>query len=119
VDKNPGRAEAWIQVGYCKVKQGKNRDAIRAFQQAIRLRPTSFEAYNKLGDAYFYSGSFNEAIEAYKQAARLNPRQAEAYYNLGMTYLEIGDRAQAIAQSHLLEPLDAKLYDKLKSEIHR
>jgi tetratricopeptide (TPR) repeat protein len=119
VDKNPGRAEAWIQVGYCKVKQGKNRDAIRAFQQAIRLRPTSVDAYNKLGDAYFYSGSFNEAIEAYKQAARLNPRQPEAYYNLGMSYLEIGDRAQAIAQSHILEPLDAKLYDKLNTEIHR
>lgn len=119
VDKNPGRAEAWIQVGYCKVKQGKNRDAIRAFQQAIRLRPTSVEAYNKLGDAYFYSGSFNEAIQAYRQAVRLNPRQPEAYYNLGMTYLEVGDREQAIAQSHLLEPLDAKLYDKLKSEIHR
>jgi tetratricopeptide (TPR) repeat protein len=117
VDKNPGRAEAWIQVGYCRVKQGKNRDAIRAFQQAIRLRPSSVEAYNKLGDAYFYSGSFNEAIEAYKQAARINPRQPEAYYNLGMAYLEIGDRDAAIAQAHLLESLDAKLYDKLLSEI--
>lgn len=119
VDKNPGRAEAWIQVGYCKVKQGKNRDAIRAFQQAIRLRPTSAEAYNKLGDAYFYSGSFQEAIEAYKQAARLNPRSAEAYYNLGMAYLEIGDRDQAMAESRRLEALDAKLYDKLMSELHR
>jgi tetratricopeptide (TPR) repeat protein len=119
VNKNPARAEAWIQVGYCKVKQGKNRDAIRAFQQAIRLRPTSVVAYNKLGDAYFYSGSFNEAIEAYKQAARLNPRQPEAYYNLGITYLEIGDRASAMTQSRLLEHLDAKLYDKLLSEIHR
>jgi len=119
VNKNPERAEAWIQVGYCKVKQGKNRDAIRALQQAIRLRPNSIEAYNRLGDAYFYSGSFNEAIEAYKQAARINPRHAEAYYNLGMTYLEIGDHASAIAQSRLLEPLDAKLYDKLISEIRR
>ncbi len=119
VNKNPERAEAWIQVGYCKVKQGKSRDAIRALQQAIRLRPNSNEAYNRLGDAYFYSGSFNEAIEAYKQAARINPRHAEAFYNLGMTYLEIGDRASAIAQSRLLEPLDAKLYDKLLSEIRR
>lgn len=119
VNKNPGRAEAWIQVGYCKVKQGKNRDAIRALQQAIRLRPTSVEAYNKLGDAYFYSGSFNEAIEAYKQAARINPRHAEAYYNLGMTYLEIGDQDSAITQSRLLKSLDAKLYDKLMSEIRR
>jgi tetratricopeptide (TPR) repeat protein len=119
VNKNPRRAEAWIQVGYCKVKQGKNRDAIRAFQEAIRLRPNSVEAYNKLGDAYFYSGSFNEAIEAYKQATRINPRHAEGYYNLGMTYMEIGDRASAITQSRLLEPLDTKLYDKLLSEIRR
>lgn len=119
VNKNPTRAEAWIQVGYCKVKQGKNRDAIRAFQQAIRLRPNSVEAYNKLGDAYFYSGSFNEAIEAYKQATRINPRHAEAYYNLGMSYMEIGDRWSAIAQSRLLEPLDAKLYEKLMGEIRR
>src|SRR5215210_7955473 len=119
VNKNPGRAEAWIQVGYCKVKQGKNRDAIRAFQQAIRLRPNSVEAYNTLGDAYFYSGNFNEAIEAYKQATRINPRHAEGYYNLGMTYMEIGDRASAIAQSRLLEPLDTKLYEKLMGEIHR
>jgi tetratricopeptide (TPR) repeat protein len=119
VNKNPRRAEAWIQVGYCKVKQGKNRDAIRAFQEAIRLRPNSVEAYNKLGDAYFYSGSFNEAIEAYKQATRINPRHPEGYYNLGMTYMEIGDLASAIAESRLLEPLDTKLYDKLMGEIRR
>jgi tetratricopeptide (TPR) repeat protein len=119
VNKNPGRAEAWIQVGYCKVKQGKSRDAIRAFQQAIRLRPNSVEAYNKLGDAYFYSGSFNEALEAYRQATRINPRHAEGYYNLGMTYMEIGDRWSAISQSRLLEPLDAKLYEKLMAEIRR
>jgi Flp pilus assembly protein TadD len=119
VNKNPNRAEAWIQVGYCKVKQGKNTDAVKAFQRAIQLRPNSFEAYNKLGDAYYYASRFYEAIEAYKQAARIRPDLAEAYYNLGMTYLETGDRAAAIAQLRTLQPLDAKLYDKLRSEIQR
>src|SRR6185503_10281795 len=33
-NKNPKSAEAWVQVGYCKVKQGKNQEAIRAYQQA-------------------------------------------------------------------------------------
>jgi len=44
---------------------------------------------------------------------------AEAYYNLGMTYLELGDRASALAQSRMLEPLDAELNKKLKAEIAR
>jgi hypothetical protein len=119
VDKNPSRAEAWIQVGFCKVKQGKNEEAIRAYQQAIRLRPNSYEAYNKLGDAYYYASRYYEAIEAYRRAATLRPDLAEAYYNLGMTYLEVGNRAAALAQSRQLQPIDAKLYEKLMGEIQR
>jgi tetratricopeptide (TPR) repeat protein len=119
VDKNPARAEAWIQVGFCKVKQGKNEDAIRAYQQAIRLRPDSHEAYNKLGDAYYYASRYEEAIEAYRRAASLRPDLAEAYYNLGMTYMEVGNRTAALMQSRALQPLDAKLYEKLMGEIQR
>ncbi|HEY0321624.1 MAG TPA: tetratricopeptide repeat-containing serine protease family protein [Pyrinomonadaceae bacterium] len=119
VDKNPTRAEAWIQVGFCKVKQGKNEEAIRAYMQAIRLRPNSYEAYNKLGDAYYYASRYYEAIESYRRAAALRPDLAEAYYNLGMTYLEIGNKTAALAQSRTLQPLDAKLYEKLMGEIQR
>ena len=118
VNKNPNRAEAWIQVGYCKVKQGKNSDAVKAFQRAIQLRPNA-EAYNKLGDAYYYAGRFYEAIEAYKQAARIRPDLAEAYYNLGITYLETDDRTLALVQLRVLQSMDVKLYRKLLSEIQR
>ncbi len=119
VNKNPNRVEAWIQVGYCKVKQGKMNEAIRAYKQALSLRPNSVEAYNKLGDAYYYASNFGEAIAAYRQAARLRPDLGEAFYNLGMTYLEIGDRNAALAQSRLLQPLDAELYQKLLGEFRR
>ena len=119
VDKNPQRAEAWIQVGFCKVKQGKNEEAIRAYQQAIRLRPNSYEAYNKLGDAYYYASRYYDAIEAYRKAVMIRPDLGEAYYNLGMTYLEVGNRAAALAQSRTLQPLDAKLFEKLMGEIQR
>ncbi|MCA1616240.1 MAG: tetratricopeptide repeat-containing serine protease family protein [Acidobacteria bacterium] len=119
VNKNPDRAEAWIQVGYCKVKQGRSAEAVGAYKRALRLRPNSVEAYNKLGDAYYFMGSFAEAVGAYKQAARLRPDLAEAFYNLGMTYLELGDRAAALTQSRRLEPLDAELYGKLMAELRR
>jgi tetratricopeptide (TPR) repeat protein len=119
VNKNPERADAWIQVGFCKVKQGKNQDAIRAFQQALRLRPNSYEGHNKLGDAYYYAGNYRKAAESYKQAVALRPDLAEGYYNLGMAQFELGDRAAAAAQALRLKPLDAELHKKLAGELAR
>ncbi|HXD31211.1 MAG TPA: tetratricopeptide repeat-containing serine protease family protein [Pyrinomonadaceae bacterium] len=119
VNKDPNRAEAWIQVGFCKTKQGKTADAIRAYQQALQLRPNSAEVYNKLGDAHFYAGRFSEAIDSYKQAVRLQPKAAEAYYNLVLTYREVGNIDMAEAQGKILQRLDGKLYERMMSEFRR
>lgn len=116
VNKNPKRAEAWIQVGYCKVKQGKNQEAIKAYQQAIQLKPDNAEAHNKLGDAYYYAGRLREAIESYTEAARLRPDCAETYYNLAVAYFESGNLAMAATQARILQRLDTKLYEKYVSE---
>ncbi len=119
VNKNPRRAEAWVQVGYCRVKQGKADDAIRAYRHALQLKPNSEEVLNKLGDAYYYAGRLHEAIEYYKQAARLQPNDAEAHYNLAVSYFESGDPESSKAEAHILHELDAKLHERFLSEIQR
>jgi len=119
VNKNPKRAEAWIQVGYCKAKQGKVDDAIKAYQQALQLNPDSAEVHNKLGDAHFYAGRFTDAIEAYKEAARLEPKSAEAFYNLALAYHEMGASDLMEAESKNVQRLDEKLYQRLLSELQR
>lgn len=116
VNKDPSRADAWVQVGYCKVKQGKNEEAIKAYQQAVQLKPESDEVRNKLGDAYYYSGKLMEAIAAYKEAVRLRPRGAEGYYNLALAYFENGNQHLALNAARVLKQLDEKLYGKLLSE---
>jgi S1-C subfamily serine protease len=116
VNKNPKRADAWIQVGYCKLKQGKNDEAIRAYQQALTLKPDSADLRNKLGDAFYYSGRLEEAIESYKEAVRLKPDNAEAYYNLAIAYEELGDPSLSAEQALILQRLDEKLYRKFLSE---
>lgn len=118
-NRNPKRADAWIQVGYCKVKQGKTEEAIKAYQQALQLKPESEEILNKLGDAYYYAGRMEEAISSYKEAARLNPRSAEAYYNLALVYFETGEHKLATAQASILQQLDRKLYEKFLSETNK
>lgn len=115
-NKNPRRVEAWVQVGFCKVKQGKNQEAIRAYLQALQLKPTDAEIHNKLGDAYYYSGRLREAIESYTEAARLRPEWAETFYNLAIAYSESGNPGMAATQARILQRLDPKLYEKYLRE---
>jgi S1-C subfamily serine protease len=115
-NKNPRRAEAWLQVGYCKVKQGKNGEAIRAFQRALQLKPGEADIHNKLGDAYYYAGRLREAIESYTEATRLRPDCAEFYYNLATAYFESGNPSMAATEARVLQRLDQKLYEKYLSE---
>ncbi|HKY44175.1 MAG TPA: tetratricopeptide repeat protein, partial [Pyrinomonadaceae bacterium] len=115
-NKNPKRAEAWVQVGYCKVKQGKIQEAVRAYQQALQLKPGDAEIHNKLGDAYYYSGRLREAIESYSEAARLRPDNAETFYNLALAYFESGNISMAATEARTLQRLDQKLYEKYLRE---
>jgi S1-C subfamily serine protease len=115
-NKNPKRAEAWVQVGYCKVKQGKNQEAIKAYLQALQLKPGDAEIYNKLGDAYYYAGQLREAIESYTEAAQLRPDWAETFYNLAIAYAESGNPGMAATQAQKLQKLDPKLYEKYLRE---
>ena len=116
VNKNPKRADAWVQVGYCKVKQGKSQEAIRAYQQALQLKPEDAEIHNKLGDAYYYAGRLREAIDSYTTAAQLEPTNAETFYNLAIAYFESGNQSMAATEAHTLQRLDQKLYDKYLRE---
>ncbi len=115
-NKNPKRAETWVQVGYCRVKQGKAQEAIRAYEQALQLKPTDADIHNKLGDAYYYLGRLREAIDAYTEAARLRPDNAETFYNLAIAYSESGNPSMAAAQARVLQKLDGKLYEKYLRE---
>jgi len=115
-NKNPKRAETWVQVGYCRVKQGKAQEAIRAYEQALQLKPMDADIYNKLGDAYYYLGRLREAIDSYTEAARLQPDNAETFYNLAIAYSDSGNPSMAATNARILQKLDGKLYEKYLRE---
>jgi len=116
VNKNPKRADAWVKVGYCKVKQGKNQEAIRAYLEALQLKPSDPDIQNKLGDAFYYAGRMREAIDAYTEAAKLRPNCAEFFYNLAIAYFESGNLTMAASEARTLQRLDQKLYERYLRE---
>jgi Ca-activated chloride channel family protein len=74
----------------------KFEEAIKSYQEAIKLKQDFAEAYYHLGDAYFQLAQYKKAIEAYKQAARYRPESPVVYNNIGTSYNKLGEYKKAI-----------------------
>ena len=58
-------------------------EAIREYQEALRLQPDDAKAHNNLGIALDQKGQLDEAIRQYQEAIRLKPDYALAHNNFG------------------------------------
>ena len=95
------------------LNQHKDREAIKAFKDSIKLNPDDAEAQYGLGFANFRMGRFRDAADAFKKASVLQPRMAKAHYGLGLAYQELGMEKQLIEEYRILENLDHALAKKL------
>ena len=60
--------------------------ALEALDIAVKLDPTSSEAYNTKGFALNAKNDFANAIKEFDMAIRLNPNDARYYNNRGFAY---------------------------------
>ena len=75
--------------------QHKLDEAIKEYQEALRLKPEDAQAHNNLGNALAEQGKLDEAIGHYREALRLNADNPEAHFNLGLALLRQGKREEA------------------------
>jgi tetratricopeptide (TPR) repeat protein len=78
------------------LSEGRQRDAIEAFNKAIRLNPRSAEAYHGRGMAYNETGQNEKALKDYDAALALNPQYIEAYFNRANAYSDLGQYERAL-----------------------
>jgi len=107
-------ADSQLAIGYEFLKQQKDREAIKAFKESIKLNPNNAESYYGLGFSNFRLGKFREAADAFKKATVLSPTMAKAHYGLALAYQELGMEAQLMEQYRILEKLDRTLAKKLE-----
>src|SRR5262249_56140242 len=77
------RYSALISQGNTDSNAGAYHKAIAAYNEAIRLDPTSTVAFKSRGDAYANKDDYDRAIADYNEAIRLDPKSALAFRNRG------------------------------------
>jgi Tfp pilus assembly protein PilF len=68
------------------LRQG-DREAVKDYDEAIRLNPQSAEAYYKRGFVYQKMGQRERAIDDFDKAVHIDPQFVRAYSNRAFAYL--------------------------------
>ena len=111
--KEPANLRAWVVMGDCYSKLEKNRRAIKAYEEAVKIDPSHEQALFALGVSYAKLEKRSGAMAAFKRVVEINPSHAEAHFSLGVLYEAQGSMSQAWEEYKVLKTLDEKLADKL------
>ena len=86
----PSPSETAFNRGVDYATQGDYENAIKEYDEAIRLDPQFAIAYINRGSAYTDLEQYERAIEDYDEAIRLDPQADGAYWGRGWVYGHLG-----------------------------
>ena len=94
-------------------RQGNFNQAVRMYQQVLRVKPDHRDALFNLASAHIQLGAYSEAFPLLRKLRRYDSKNPEVMVNLAIVEIGLGKADEAI---HLLD-LAAKQYDGPKFEI--
>ncbi|HEU5021839.1 MAG TPA: tetratricopeptide repeat protein [Bryobacteraceae bacterium] len=107
--QKPANAQFYIVLGDALQSAGKPREAITAYEQALRLKPNSPRTLGSLSDALAAAGEHARAEETLKRAVQLAPSDPEAWYKYGLLDSDPSKIEKAIALDPTLPEKSRKL----------
>jgi len=110
VEKNSADFEAHYNLAAMLQRRGELSEALKQYEEALRLRPEDATVNNAFGAANMAAGRMEEAVRYFEAALRGRPEYFDAHYNLGMALALRNDFARAadeFATAVRLNPQDA------------
>ncbi len=93
----PKKAVEHFKKGLESRKKGKTDQAIKSFEQAVKIAPDFYAAHNELGAAYKEAGRNDDAENAFLRAHELNRSDADPLINLTTLYIDEDRPERAVA----------------------
>jgi len=94
---NPELAPVRVTLGMIATATGQDHDAVREYQTALEIDPSSFDAYQGLAKALERLDRLAEAEKAYHTAIRLREGYWRGHKELGVFFYKRGQYEQAAA----------------------
>ena len=85
-------------LGLALYQKGQIDEAIRQYQEAVRIKPGLLNAHYNLGVAFDLKGQKDEAIRQFQEAIAVKPDNAAARKHLGLALYQKGQIDEAIRQ---------------------
>lgn len=93
-------AKDWFDRGFSQTNEGKHRDSIRSYTQAIEVDPSYALAYENRGYAHSTLGNYREALDDYNKVLSLKDKRVpvrDTYREIGVVYFRMGKLEEAVA----------------------
>ena len=119
-ENNPEDFAAHYNLAALLQTRGDYAEAIRVYEEALKLQPGDAAVENALGGALLANGQLREAIPHLRAAVRARPDYFDAHYNLGNALASAEDYAGAAAEfgeAVRLNPADAGAHTNFGSAL--
>ena len=88
-------AQTYISKGNALAKEKKYEEAIKEYEEALKLEPKNIKAYLSLGLIYANSGDLSKALHYAEKASQIDPSYT-SFYNLGLIYATKKEPSKAV-----------------------
>jgi cytochrome c-type biogenesis protein CcmH/NrfG len=82
--QNPRDFDALVKVGNLYYDAKLFPDAIKYYEQAVKVRPENSDVRTDLGTSYWYTGNADKAITEFNRALKYNPTHPGTLFNMGV-----------------------------------
>src|SRR5512143_2663253 len=106
----------WLADADTKMKAGSYEEAVKDFDEALKVRQDDPEVWYNRGNAFYRLGKLKEALQSYMKAVQLKPDFAQAHYNAGLVLTSLGrwdEAIEAYQRTVAIDPKHAKAWFNL------
>ncbi len=100
---------------YEHLRVRKYRKAVEPYENALKVNPEDFTAWNNKGAVIVGFKAYREAIKCFSKAIELNPKEAAALYNTGIVFMELGNLQEALKYYNAAMDIDPGFKNAKKS----